>query len=85
MLTLGSAYVPTAAQQPDIGYTTCVPDTDPFGDGSLSRRAQESLRIALPVVLPIVGTIPVVGAPLKAAIGGLLEILKAADVSSDMA
>ena len=63
-----------------------VPDTDPSCDRSLSRRVQDSLRIGLPVVSHFVQPIPVAGAPLKAAaVSGLLEILKAVDVSSDMA
>jgi hypothetical protein len=85
MLTIGSAPVAAEAQKRDITNAGCLPDTDPSSDGSLSRRVQESLRTVLPVVSYIVQPIPVAGAPLMAAVGGLLEILKAADVSSDMA
>jgi len=37
--------------------------------------------LALTMTAPLAGSIPVVGSPLKAVVGGLLEILKAADVS----
>jgi len=36
--------------------------------------------LALTMTAPIAGSIPVVGSPLKAVVGALLEILKAADV-----
>ena len=62
-----------------------VPDTTsaqtPESDNP-SHRGQEYTTVALTIAAPIVGSIPLVGPHLKAAIGGLLEILKVIDVSS---
>ena len=78
MLTIGSAHVAAAAQESGVA------DAGPSGDDSHSRRVQEDVRTVLTVAAPILEAIPIAGPPLKAAVGGLLEILKAADVSSDI-
>ena len=49
-------------------------------DRGRGRRVLECVSVGLTVVGHVVGPIPVAGSPLKAAIGGLLEILKASDV-----
>lgn len=74
MMTIGSTHVAATAQPPDVTSR---------GD-SCSRGVQDDLIAALTIAAPIVGAVPIAGSPLKAAVGGLLEILKAADVSSDV-
>ncbi|KAG1729497.1 uncharacterized protein EDB91DRAFT_1253011 [Suillus paluster] len=46
---------------------------------SLAREASDLAQLALPLVQTAVGVIPLVGPPMKVAIGGLLEILQAVD------
>jgi len=65
-LTIGAQHVALASQGPDIMAT------NPLGD-SYRHRVQEDVRT--------VEAIALAGPALKAAVGGLLEILKAADVS----
>jgi len=72
---IGSQHVAAAAQGLDITAA------DPSADNCRGRRVQEDVRTTLTIVAPIVEAIPLPG--LKAAVGGLLEILKAVDVSSD--
>ena len=79
MLTIGSAHVAAAAQRPII--TTA----DPSSCNSCSRQVQEDVRTALTVAAPIFGGIPLAGPTLKATVGSLLEILKAVDVSCNLA
>jgi len=74
MLTIGSTHVAATAQRPEF----------PPRDDSCSRGVQEDVRAALAIAAPILEAIPIAGPPLKAAVGGLLEILKAADVSSEI-
>ena len=50
-------------------------------EGSFGRRAREYGIIGLSVALPLSEAVPVVGGPIKAAIGGLLEVLKRVEVS----
>jgi hypothetical protein len=52
------------------------------GGASLAREASDMAQIALPFVQAIAGAIPHVGAPMQAAIGGLLMGLQAIDVSA---
>ena len=72
MLTIASQHVAAAAQGPDITAA----------DSSRSCRMQGDVRTALTIAAPIVEAIPLPG--LKAAVGGLLEMLKAADVRFDL-
>lgn len=53
----------------------------PTGDGSRSRRVQEDVSAR---ATPIVGVISIAASPLKVVVGALREILKTADVSSDL-
>ncbi|KAG0708041.1 hypothetical protein DFH29DRAFT_894800 [Suillus ampliporus] len=46
---------------------------------SPAREASDMVQLALPLVQAFTGIIPLVGPPMKAAIGGLLEILQAID------
>jgi hypothetical protein len=52
------------------------------GGASLAREASDMAQVALPFVKAIAGAIPLVGAPMQAAIGGLLIGLQAIDVSA---
>jgi hypothetical protein len=52
------------------------------GGVSLAREACDVAQVALPFAQAIVGSIPLVGAPIRAAISGLLEILLVIDVSA---
>jgi hypothetical protein len=74
---IDSAHAAAAVQGPAI--TTA----DPYGDESLSSQVQEGARTICAIVGPVLGMIPIAGSPLKAAVGALLEILNAADVSPD--
>ncbi|EDR01728.1 uncharacterized protein LACBIDRAFT_332960 [Laccaria bicolor S238N-H82] len=76
MLTIGSQHYAAAAQRPVI--TTA----DPSSDDSCRLRVQEGVKTALTLAAPIFGAIPLAGSPLKAAVDGLLEILKAADAKN---
>jgi hypothetical protein len=60
-----------------------IATADTYGDESLSSRVQEGARTVCTIVGPVLGMIPIAGSPLKAAVGALLEILNAADVSPD--
>jgi len=55
------------------------PETSDDGRG---RRVLEYVTVGLTVAEHVVGPIPIAGSPLKAAIGSLLDILKASDVGS---
>jgi len=69
-------------QEPGLGPSSArIPNTDPSNIGSRSDQMREYGILALTMTAPLAGSIPVVGSPLKAVVGGLLEILKAADVS----
>lgn len=78
MLTIWSQHVAAAApaQGPDI---TAV---NPSGDDSHSRQGQEGVKTVLTIATPFVEAITLAGPALEAAVGGLLELLKATDVSS---
>ncbi|KAJ3506367.1 hypothetical protein NLJ89_g6905 [Agrocybe chaxingu] len=70
-----------AGEGPTLPDAVRPHDGDPAirSDDSRGRQVLEGVMIGLAVVAPIAEAIPVVGTPLKAAVGGLLEILKAAD------
>ncbi|KAG2153399.1 hypothetical protein DEU56DRAFT_907830 [Suillus clintonianus] len=51
---------------------------------SLAREASDMAQVALPFVQAIAGAIPLVGAPMQAAIGGLMTSLQAIDNKSDL-
>ncbi|KAG2750192.1 hypothetical protein P692DRAFT_201931327 [Suillus brevipes Sb2] len=50
-----------------------------FGGVSLAREASDMAQVALPLVQAIVGAIPLVGAPMQAAISGMMTSLQAID------
>jgi hypothetical protein len=52
------------------------------GGVSLAREASDMAQVALPLVQAIVGAIPLVGAPMQAAISGIMTSLQAIDVSA---
>jgi hypothetical protein len=54
------------------------------GGVSLAREASDMAQVALPFVQAISGAIPLVGAPMQAAIGGLLTGLQTIDVSAHL-
>jgi hypothetical protein len=51
---------------------------------SLAREASDIAQLALPLVQSVANAIPLVGAPMQAAIGGLLTSLQAIDVRACM-
>jgi hypothetical protein len=53
-----------------------------FGGVSLAREASDMAQVALPFVQAITGAIPLVGAPMQAAINGILTGLQVIDVSA---
>ena len=76
MLTIGSPHIAEALRSPEMTAA------GPSRDDSCSRQVQEGVRTVLTIAAPVVGVVPLAGPPLKAAIGGLLEIFNVADVSS---
>jgi hypothetical protein len=52
------------------------------GGVSFAREASDMAQVALPLVQTIAGAIPLVGAPMQAAISGLLTGLQVIDVSA---
>jgi hypothetical protein len=54
------------------------------GGVSLARETSDMAQVALPFVQAISGAIPLVGAPMQAAIGGLLTGLQTIDVSAHL-
>ncbi|KAG1848429.1 hypothetical protein F4604DRAFT_1935375 [Suillus subluteus] len=71
----------STTREPDFEASTNV-SSGSSGGVSLAREASDMAQIALPSVQAIVGAIPLVGAPMQAAIGGLLLGLQAIDVSA---
>jgi hypothetical protein len=53
-----------------------------FGGVLLAREASDMAQVALPFVQAIASAIPLVGAPMQAAISGMLTSLQAIDVSA---
>ncbi|KAG1735634.1 uncharacterized protein EDB91DRAFT_1250466 [Suillus paluster] len=70
----------SASGDPGLQVPTNVYSTRCSQGVSLARVASDMAQLALPFVQAFTGIIPIVGAPMKAAIGGLLEILQAIDV-----
>lgn len=66
-----------AISRPDLeGFSTGFPPAGyPWG-ASPARETSDIAQVALPLVQAFTGVIPVVGAPINAAIGGLLQILQ---------
>jgi len=67
-------------QEPGFTSSARTPNVDPSNNDSRSDQMREYGILALTMTAPIAGSIPVVGSPLKAVVGALLEILKATDV-----
>ncbi|KAG1845174.1 hypothetical protein F4604DRAFT_1908095 [Suillus subluteus] len=68
----------STTREPDFEASTNVSSRS-SGGVPLAREASDMAQIALPSVQAIVGAIPLVGAPMQAAIGGLLSGLQAID------
>lgn len=94
-LSAGSASLPvsTVASTPlhlglkhtdqDHAVTTdVVRRTNPARHNNSSRRNILDVTTVLTIALPVVEAIPIAGGPMKAAIGGVLEVLKILDVST---
>ncbi|KAG2036436.1 hypothetical protein BDR03DRAFT_960086, partial [Suillus americanus] len=66
-----------ASSRPDLeGFSTGFPPAGyPWG-ASPAREASDIAQVALPLVQAFTSVIPLVGAPMNAAIGGLLQILQ---------
>ncbi|KAG1728311.1 hypothetical protein EDB19DRAFT_1747213 [Suillus lakei] len=63
---------------PEVSTNTISPAQSSWGESS-ARKASDMAQTFLPFVQAVAGSIPLVGAPMKATIGGLLEIFKAMD------
>jgi hypothetical protein len=82
-LHIGSTNADTSGRA--ICVTTCAARGDSgWHNKPSTSRAQEHAITALTIALPIFGVVPIAGAPMKTAVGGLLEILKVVDVSWQM-
>jgi hypothetical protein len=68
----------SATREPDLEAPTNV--SSGSSGGSLGREASDMAQLVLPLVQVIASAIPLVGAPMQAAIGGLLSCLQAIDV-----
>ena len=77
MLTIGYPHIADAVRLPEMTVA------GRSRDDSYSRQVQEGVRTVLTIAAPVVEVVPLAGTPLKAAIGGLLEIFNVADVSSN--
>ncbi|KAG1756100.1 hypothetical protein EDB19DRAFT_452031 [Suillus lakei] len=69
----------SASGEPGLGGSTNVSSPRYSGGVSLAREASDMAQLALPLVQNVAGIIPLVGAPMQAAIGGLLSGLQAID------
>lgn len=67
----------SATREPDLEAPTNV--SSGSSGGSLGREASDMAQLVLPLVQVIASAIPLVGAPMQAAIGGLLSCLQAID------
>ena len=79
--TLHSINVTCPPLEPGLPSSARNANTDPSNIDSRGDQFREYGILALTMTAPLAGSIPIVGSPLKAVVGGLLEILKAADVS----
>ena len=77
MLTIGSPHIADGYRSPEMTAA------GPSREDSCSRQVQEGVRTVLTIAAPVVEGVPLAGPPLKAVIGGLLEIFNVADVSSN--
>jgi hypothetical protein len=79
-----SSLVPSVSAIRQSGLETSIdPSSARYsGSVSLAREASDMAQVALPFVQAITGAIPLVGAPMQAAISGLLTGLQAIDVSA---
>ncbi|KAG1729480.1 uncharacterized protein EDB91DRAFT_809636 [Suillus paluster] len=68
-----------ASREPGFQVSTNVSSTRYSQGVSLTREASDMAQLALPLVQAVAGAIPLVGAPMQAAIGGLLTSLQAID------
>ena len=75
MLAIGSPHIA------DVFQSLEMTAAGPSRDDSCSHQVQEGVRTVLTIAEPVVGGVPLAGPPLKAVIGGLLEIFNIADVS----
>ncbi|KAG1758306.1 hypothetical protein EDD22DRAFT_972246 [Suillus occidentalis] len=76
-----SSLVPPVSAIRQSGLETSIDPSSArsFGGVSLAREASDMAQVALPFVQAITGAIPLVGAPMQAAISGLLTGLQAID------
>jgi len=66
--------------EPGLGVSTTVTSTRSSCVVSPAREASDMAQLSLPVLHAVAGAIPLAGALMQAAIGGLLAILQAIDV-----
>jgi len=80
----GAVFLERSAPQASHGCPVSAPGTEPTIEAkkTLGSRALDYINVFGTALTPFVETIPVVGTPLKAAIGGLLGILTIVDVSA---
>ncbi|KAG2356958.1 hypothetical protein BDR07DRAFT_411558 [Suillus spraguei] len=69
-----------SSREPGFESSTNVPAVRHSGGLSLACEASDIVQLALPLVQAVASGIPLVGAPMQAAIGGLLTGLQAIDV-----
>lgn len=81
----GESFIPaavypiSATREPDLEVSTnMVSARHPWGT-SPAREASDIAQLVFPLVQAVAGPIPLVGAPIQAAIGGLLTILQVID------
>lgn len=79
ILTDLSHPVSTSSQPGFEEFYTGFPSTVYPLASSPAREASDIAQVALPLVQAFTGVVPVVGAPINAAIGGLLQILQVID------
>jgi hypothetical protein len=83
-LPSNSSPVHSAIRGPGLESSTNVSSARYSGGVSLAREASDMAQLALPLVQSVANAIPLVGAPMQAAIGGLLTSLQAIDVRACM-
>jgi hypothetical protein len=85
-LPSNSSPVHSANGKPGLDSSTNVPVSSArySGSVSLARETSDMAQLALPMVQAVASVIPLVGAPMQAAIGGLLTSLQAIDVRACM-
>jgi hypothetical protein len=84
VLSSMSSLVPSvsAIRQSGLEASTNPSPARSFGGVSLAHEASDMAQVALPLVQAVAGSIPLVGAPMQAAISGLLTSLQAIDMSA---